>query len=65
MTDRLLSKKHVCRMLGIARATLDRRRKQPSFPEARTPEGNRSGPCYWLESEILRYMQTMPTTKPT
>lgn len=59
---RFISKKQVCHKLSIARATLDRRRKQPQFPKPRKADGKRGARCYWYEHEIDDWMRMQPAS---
>ncbi len=49
---RLVPKKEACFRLGVSRATIDRRRGQPDYPQPRK-DGIR---VYYLENEIDDYI---------
>ena len=51
-TERYVQKKEACGILGIARATFDRWRKKPGFPENRNPDGR----CLFWLPDLLNWM---------
>lgn len=59
MTDRLICKKEACYILGISRATLDRRRVLPGFP--RPIKGEKpTDRCWFRASELYAYIDSLP-----
>ncbi len=56
---KFLSKKAVCEKLSISRATVDRRKDDPTFPK-RVPRGAR---VYWLENEVDDYMLALAASR--
>ncbi len=57
---RFLSKKQVCHMIGISRATLDRWKLDPAFPKRATLGKVRVG---FPEHEILAWMEDRLKTR--
>ena len=59
MTDDLISKKALCAMLSLSRATIDRYEKENGFPK-RLRLGNcpRRGRVAWKRQEVLAWLQS-------
>jgi len=58
MDDRDIQKKELCHILGISRATVDRRRQDdPNFPRCHKADGNRKARCLWKLSDVNQYRE--------
>lgn len=65
--DRLISKKDVCRIFNVSRATVDRRARDPHFPKRRVISCNRHGrPARvgYRFSEVKAYYDQLPVSTP-
>lgn len=66
--DRLVSKKEVCRIFNVSRATIDRWARNARFPRRRVLSYNRQGRPVrvgWRLSEVRAYFDQLPVSTPT